>query len=257
MHDPLKKFVDEHRNEFDELEAPEFNMAMFKARHEVEEIPLPKRNIVFLFGTKWLAAACVVLFAGTAFLIYQQSETSENGVAAVVSKPIIKPIIPAAIKNEIVSPNEKQYEAAVKKIVLKKIDQQELEKTNWNAKLLDSSSAANRLTAILNIGQSKNISNADLDQLARTLNQDQNSNVRLAALDVLKKYSDDDHVAALLLNALDVQTDPMVQLALVALFGNSHNQKVNERLYALANNPETFEAVKDEAFSILLEQNKL
>jgi len=259
MHDPLKKFVDEHREEFDQPEAPKFNMALFKERHLVAERSLPKRNLLLMFGNKWLAAACIAVLAGTAFFVFTQKESNPNTTDIAAISPKTESTTPKAITTKITP--EKHSEVAaivVKKTILPKtLTHLKENEANWNEKLLDSSSASNRLAAILFMAQSKNISNADLDQLARTLNQDQNSNVRLAALDVLKKYGDDAHVSALLFNALDVQTDPMVQLALVSLVGKSNNQKVNERLYALANNPETFEAVKDEALSILLEQNKL
>jgi hypothetical protein len=125
------------------------------------------------------------------------------------------------------------------------------------AQLADSSSSSNRLAAILQIKKKGTLSNYEIDRLASSLNHDSNSNVRLAALDILGIYSKDKYVSSLLVSSLGTQSDPMVQLGLVSLLGNMEHLKIEEKLYALAADPNTFGAVKDEAFSILLNQNKL
>ncbi|RZK81749.1 MAG: HEAT repeat domain-containing protein [Pedobacter sp.] len=96
-----------------------------------------------------------------------------------------------------------------------------------------------------------------MNMLASTLNNDQNTNVRLAALSLMEKFSADKHVSDLLVNSLNKQDDPMVQLGLVSLLGRMKNIKIDDKLQALANNPDTFAAVRDEAYNILLNQNKL
>jgi len=101
------------------------------------------------------------------------------------------------------------------------------------------------------------MSNDLLDRLAKTLNHDENSNVRLAALSVLEKYSYDAHVSTMLVHSLNTQSDPMVQLGLVNILGKMKNLNINDTLYALANDPNTFGAVKDEAYNILLKEDKL
>ena len=125
------------------------------------------------------------------------------------------------------------------------------------AQLADSSSSSNRLAAIIAIKKKGTLSNYEIDRLASTLNNDNNSNVRLAALDILGIYSKDSYVSSLLVTSLGTQNDPMVQLGLVSLLGNMEHLKIEEKLYALASDPNTFGAVKDEAYSILLNQNKL
>ncbi|WP_431295147.1 HEAT repeat domain-containing protein [Pedobacter sp. P26] len=125
------------------------------------------------------------------------------------------------------------------------------------AALKDSSSASLRLLAILKIEKSNRINNHMLDMLSKTLNHDGNTNVRLAALNVLQKYSTDKYASSLLISSLNKQDDPMVQLGLVSFLGKMKNAEIGEKLYALANNPETFAAVRDEAYSALLNQDKL
>ena len=49
----------------------------------------------------------------------------------------------------------------------------------------------------------------------------------------------------------------MVQLGLVTILGKMKDLNINDKLYALANDPNTFDAVKDEAYSILLKDDKL
>jgi len=125
------------------------------------------------------------------------------------------------------------------------------------ARLRDSSSASMRLSAVLEIERTGKINYNVLDSLAKTLNNDSNSNVRLAALNVIGQYANDKHATSLLVNSFSTQADPLVQLGLVGLLGKVDNVKVEHRLFALAEDPNTFAAVKDEAYVALLNQNKL
>jgi hypothetical protein len=73
----------------------------------------------------------------------------------------------------------------------------------------------------------------------------------------MSQYSGDKHVSSLLVSSFTTQKDPLVQLGLIGLLGKIDNDKVEDRLFALADDPNTFEAVKDEAYLALLNQNKL
>lgn len=125
------------------------------------------------------------------------------------------------------------------------------------ADLADSTSASIRLSAILEIGKTRRINITSLNSLAGILNHDPNSNVRLAALDVMGQYAQDRQVSSLLVQSLSTQTDPLVQLGLIGLLGKLQNVKIDDRLFALAEDPNTLGAVKDEAYAVLLNQNKL
>jgi len=261
MNDPLKEFVEQNRAAFDELEAPAFNLKEFKATI----IPAQETKTRKLWTARnWLIAASVLLAFGTAFLLLREtsvpSPTAEMAKSnkAETEKKIIR-----------VSPDEESNVSGLHHTHIANISVPKKIKHFYGPlpardkadglykKLNDSSSSSTRLAAILEIDKSKQMSNDLLDRLANTLNRDENSNVRLAALSVLEKYSSDAHVANLLVNSLNTQSDPMVQLGLVNILGKMENLNINDKLYALANDPNTFDAVKDEAYNILLKEDKL
>jgi len=260
MNDPLKEFVEQNRAAFDELEAPVFNLEGFKARLN----PQQEQKIKKLWpGAKWLVAASVFIAFGTAFLLYRytvpyltaemvQNKKTKSKKVIVKSNPEVEKMVPTG--------NQKHFAATVSPKKLKRVFKQLPEKAELNElykNLSDSSSSSSRLAAILEIEKSKLMSNDLLDRLAKTLNHDENSNVRLAALSVLEKYSYDAHVSTMLVHSLNTQSDPMVQLGLVNILGKMKNLNINDKLYALANDPNTFDAVKDEAYNILLKEDKL
>ncbi|GGI23255.1 HEAT repeat domain-containing protein [Pedobacter mendelii] len=264
MNDPIKEFVEQNRAAFDELEAPAFNLEEFKARLQpVQE--RKSKNFWLTIGARWLVAASVLIAFGTAFLLLRENNSTPSlnkGVQMVKTKT-------GKTSKEIkVTETSKTPQIAIEKQFEHPVAARKLTKAfvslpinnvsdNVYAKLSDSSSSSTRLSAILAIDKAGQISNDVLDKLAKTLNGDDNSNVRLAALSVLEKYSYDVHVAALLVHSLNTQNDPMVQLGLVTILGKMKNLNINDKLYALASDPNTFDAVKDEAYSILLKEDKL
>jgi len=257
MNDQIKDFVEQHREEFDHLDAPAFDMDRFKRMQAQPE--QPKAKTVRLFNSKWLVAASVVLVAATAWLFfYPQTQVERTSYSKGSTATL--PIRPEGKTNKAL--NEQNTPVQTAKV---KSDQPETikEKPKYTrqggeyAALKDSSSASVRLLAILKIEKSNKINNRTLDMLSKTLNHDGNTNVRLAALNVLQKYSTGKYASSLLINSLNKQDDPMVQLGLVSFLGKMKNAEIGEKLYALANNPETFAAVRDEAYSALLNQDKL
>ncbi|WP_316830493.1 HEAT repeat domain-containing protein [Pedobacter aquatilis] len=263
MNDPIKEFVAQNRAAFDELEAPAFNLEGFKARMKQPE---PEKKVKKLWpATKWMVAASVLLVAGAAFLILRIGNTTsstEKLVQQVKKQPMAMPQEDRKAEPVIaLQEQEKEhivFASNVKHVKPKfRVMPQPDAMTNVYAKLSDSSSSSTRLAAILELDKSGQVSNDVMNRLASTLNHDENSNVRLAALSVLEKYSYDAHVSALLVRSLNTQSDPMVQLGLVNLLGKMKNLNINDKLYALANDPNTFDAVKDEAYSLLLKEDKL
>src|SRR5690606_12032638 len=121
----------------------------------------------------------------------------------------------------------------------------------------DSTSASNRLAAILEIEQMERMDAQFVAMLSETMNHDGNTNVRLAALDVLSRHLDDPQVADVLATALTSQDDPLVQLGIVRIAAQIDHVGIEEALFAVARSPYTFEAVKDEAYAVLLYQEKL
>ena len=259
MNDPLKDFVERNREDFDQLDAPQFNLDLFKKQLEV---PVQqKTKPAFLQVGKWVAAAAILLVVAGSFLIFRTSSTkhlpmqasaTKNGqpmqVASDLNEPVkVHPadVTTARIADMAGTGSLHRSHVSEKTSAAKNVDQ-----------LSDSSSASNRLALILEIDKSGYISEYMIDRLAKTLEYDGNSNVRLAALNVMGKYKDDAHVSALLVKSLNNQTDPLVQLELVRVLATMDNARVDDRLYALVNDPNTLDAVKDEAYMVLMKENK-
>jgi len=264
MNDPIKDFVEQHREEFDHLEAPVLKLDQLKAR--IQAVPeVRKKNFLIGSRSNWLVAASVLMAITCVWLFFYNNNTEKPAVqlaqqetgqtpekladagsgkaavdVAVTGNLGTTPVIavssntPTTKSHKTVNPGADLY-----------------------AGLQDSTSASTRLMAILEMEKSGRVDDRVMNMLAATLNHDGNTNVRLAALSLMEKYSDDGHVSALLVNSLNKQDDPMVQLGLVSLLGKKKNLKIDDKLKSLADSPTTFAAVKDEAYSILLNQNKL
>lgn len=264
MNDLIKEFVEQNREAFDELEAPAFNLERFKTRLNL--VPERKSKKLWLSkSTKWLVAASVLIALGTTFLVLRENDTppsTDNLVQKIKMQPdkiaTDKDFVEKTKVVQVKSDKRLAHAHATKKL-RKKFEQIPLSSVPMElyAELSDSSSSSVRLSAILDIAKSDQMSNDLLNRLAETLNHDENSNVRLAALSVLEKYSYDAYASALLVRSLNTQSDPMVQLGLVTILGKMKNLNINDKLYALASDPNTFDAVKDEAYSILLKEDKL
>ncbi|WP_316802753.1 hypothetical protein [Pedobacter nototheniae] len=264
MNDPIKEFIEQNRSAFDDLEAPVFNLEGFKARINPE--PKRKTKVFSLYGNaKWLVAASILIAVGTTFF-FLKNDDSAVATHKIVQKikPVQEQAAPLAIKqkenNNLPLKTSSEFIQVVSKTKHKTAVKQPaftVDHSDLFNRLTDSTSASTRLAAILDIEKTGAINNSTIDMLYKTLNEDGNSNVRLAALGVMEKYSYDSHVSALLVRSLNTQNDPMVQLGLVNLLGKMKNLDINNELYALANNPNTFNAVKDEAYILLLKEDKL
>ncbi|WP_028295667.1 HEAT repeat domain-containing protein [Olivibacter sitiensis] len=269
MNDPLKKIIKENREVFDHLEAPTGALQQILAKRKQASTE-PKRRLLSSGIGKWLIAASVLLALALTYILYDKGvsrgelDNLQNGIAqketpAITGSPAIES--PSAELKEV----PQIVHAASKVPVTKKPKKQaspqptadELEEAGRFAQLTDSSSASIRLAAILDIEKSGRMNDQTLEMLSKTMNEDANSNVRLAAFDLLSQYAYEPSVADVFIKSLATQDDPLVQLSLINLLGNVDNQEVDETLFALANDPETFTAVKDEAYAVLLSQNKL
>lgn len=262
MNDQFKKYVDENREAFDHLEP---SAAVFlKIKNELKEEPKEKKGIIRLIvNHKWMAAAAVLIIASISYLLLDNGklQPTTGNVVADKKEPITLPtnslepkqatiLTEESPKNTLVAVQTKPKRANTKTASL--IDMMTVYKD-----LTDSSSASNRLAAILKIQKSGVINNDIVDRLANTLNADGNSNVRLAALNLMGQYAQDSYIANTFLKSLNNQKDPIIQLGLIDLLSQTNNPKLDDKLYALANDPTTFAAVKDQAYLVLLNQNKL
>ncbi len=265
MDDPLKKYIAENREEFDHLE-PSADV-FFRIREELHATP-PQRKaeIRSLFSGKWMAAASVLLVAT---LLGWWTLSDKNQVPA-ERQLVKKGQVPQATDRIIVKPASETPEPAVPALETERkftrIPRLGRVKTTNRAvpylttafrDLADSTSASVRLAAILQIRRSGRCDTTIMQRLAATVSNDANSNVRLAALELMGQYVDNHYVSGLFVQSLIAQSDPLVQLEMVGLLSQTNDKKLDEKLYALASNPETVSAVKEQAYLVLLNQNKL
>lgn len=287
MIDPIKKFVEQNREAFDHMEPPADMLAQIKNRlkaraaEEMAAADQPvsiageEKKIVTLFSNKaiwakWMVAASVLVAVTVTYLYndgtvvkptqdlaqYKPQNDSKPYAAqapvTIIDSTAIKSSKTASINIAAAAQTYTQKFAATGN---GHTPPQML--AQLNSRLADSTSASIRLAAILEIAGTDQISNGVLNSLSATLNNDNNSNVRLAALDVMGRYLDQGYVSSMLVQSLATQNDPYVQLGLINLLAKVDDVKIENRLFALAEDPNTTEAVKNEAYGVLLSQNKL
>lgn len=257
MNDSLKKYIQDNRDDFDNLE-PSADI-LFKLKKELKNIPKEKKGIIGLtINYKWLVAASILITISITYSLLTNDTKNQTINTRQIAKNT-SPNISNELKKEISIKNAKAIIKTAPKVVSRKHKKQAKSFNMLVAyqNLTDSTSASTRLAAILNIQKSTIINYDIIDKLAKTLNHDSNSNVRMAALNLMSKYAQDSYVANTFMLSLSYQNDPTVQLGLIESLSQTNNPKLDDKLYALANDPNTFSAVKDQAYLVLLNQNKL
>ncbi len=261
MSDPLKDFVEQHKAEFDRFEAPPLKLDELKAR--IKQQPKAKKVwVLSLNRNVWMSAAASILIVCTlGWFFYNDKgentliQITENKPAEIVNQPANS--VEQAVKNLPESNRTSIIVQTSNGAPVQHVNNVKTASRNIFSGLKDSTSASVRLLALLEIEKSGKMNQDILNMLTLTLNNDKNTNVRLGALNLMEKYKYENYVSSALVNSLDRQNDPIVQLGLVSLLGNMNNIKIDDKLLRLVNGPETFAAVRDEAYSILLNQNKL
>lgn len=270
MNDPLKKFVQENREAFDHLVPPTDVLQRLKT--QLVPPPVVKKPFMQRHGKAiWLVAASSLVGIVCTYVLLSRPDMPQGGGA--------EPRIAQQADTEVVAPrpakgmpsaadsslsNEPSPQVAIAQRPQPSPSKKAVRPASAQphtpplfSRLADSTSASIRLAAILEIEQSNKLDDHTLTKLFSTMNHDANTNVRLAALDVLSRQLHRPQVADRFADALAVQSDPVVQLGLVKIAAQLNHVAVEEALFALARSPYTFSAVKDEAYAILLNQDKL
>lgn len=256
--DFFKQYVQEHKDAF-ENEALPPNMLSnildkLKEREQqtvIKSSPGKKLKL----GYTWLAAACMLLVVSGIYLLLSKEavETKKDQNLSAFQPSVTKDVGNVLTNNEdeskqqmVVAPAN--YAKRTARKATKTIDvNQDIYKG-----LVDSSSVAARLDAIIKAGALTAINQPLKAQLCTTFNEDNNDNVRLAALEVLAKLAHDPYVNQQLMHGLSKQKDPVVQLELIKIMGNNSNPETTDKLIAMANNPFTVDAVKEQVYYALL-----
>jgi len=247
-HDFFKRYVQEHKDAF-ENEALPPNMlgnilGNMRERQLLQE--RKKRKLTYT----WIAvAASLIMVAGTYLFLSQENTVTKPG-NQIVATPKDDVETPAALPAEVVSPKTKV--AAHKQTRLVAYQPKVQQHQEIYAGLADSLSVASRLNAVLKAGSLNKLDQKLKTTLCEVFNEDENDNVRLATLEVLSKFAGDKYVQQQLTAGLGKQKDPVIQLELVKVLGNSNNPETTDKLIAMADNPLTMDVVKDQVYFALL-----
>jgi hypothetical protein len=116
------------------------------------------------------------------------------------------------------------------------------------SKLNNEQSASQRM---LGVQAAYEVETSDMEitrALIKVMNEDRNSNVRLSAIKALAQFPKED-VKQALIASLSVQTDPVVQIALIQLMVQMKEKSAVKSLQQIINDEKTLPAVKDEAYA--------
>lgn len=268
-HDPIKRFIEENKQAFDEfLPAPDVLPAIKaalkqKAGDHRVEIPKIHKPTVALR----IAVAAAIILAATGTVLYFFPVGKDAGSTAsnllVVSKPA--PLIgfsenQATIESQSVTEKQLVTDAGVtanrdtgNEILA---EAAELEPDHIIDLLNDPHSSSIRLEGILSLAEQPVLDPHLIGILEHKLATDPSINVRMAALDLLIRHSPDGEKAEEILAHLSKQDDPIMQLSLMNLAAEfTDNQfpvdSFRHCLNELIQNPATLVMVKEEAAAFL------
>ncbi len=203
------------------IEPPEDAEKRFRQMLEKQSKP-KKRSITITVDFSWkkIAAAIIIFLAGaaTALLIQPNTETSRSSLAS--------------LENQV---------SQMRQVLM--------------AALIKNDSPSDRLKAVQYAEQISKPSPEVTNILLETLNHDPSVNVRLAAANALQEFAIHKEVRTALAESLQQQSDPMLQIVLIKMLVQLHEQSVVPTLQQFSHDEETHEMVKkeaEEALTVLL-----
>ena len=274
MNDPLKKYIDNNREAFDN-KMPSGELwskiqANISQENKMEEAP--KRSIIHYWSIA--ASALVVVSAGLYFMLNQPTDNVKNGT---INQEIVQQsVLPKTkeLKTEKIVPTKSEEEVSTPKMIVSTKNNQvekkaqnnvTIEKSNIKASksiflnaLNDEESTSNRIDAIAKLSEYKTLDRNDLELLKQKALHDNNTIVRLNAIEILAQKTPKETVSEELTQVFLQQDDPMVQMELIAIIGKMDNNKMvpqlTKKLQEMVLDPQTKPFVKDEAYAVLLKK---
>lgn len=278
MKDSLKKYIQDHREEFDTLEVSEDTFDKIILR--LNEAAVSEEKIVPLFSwKKWSAAASVaIIFSVGLYAFWNQNEGEKARVAAheklkengstvdVLNQKNdletvkIETVIQQNTDKAFMKNNSDHSQKIVETKSLAQNDDIESENNFDELKALElinnQHSASSRLRGIDLL---KSFSASDekiINILSEKALSDENTNVRLAAVEALSVHIENTEVSKNIRQIFLNQDDPIVQKELIAILTEKNpfqlNREVNTKLKELTLDPTTAVFVKDEAYAVLM-----
>lgn len=241
MNDPFEKFVNDHREAFDDR-IP--NAAILqRIQSEMQNEPITKTKIVRFTPFKLMAAASIIgIIIIAAFML--QKPTLSNSTPIVKNEAPINKVDSLVLQEQnITKPfvSEPRFQA-VKSTINK-------DKEQLFHLLSNDLSASERIAGATKAYLIKNPDKEIIDVLVKTMDNDPNSNVRLAALDALSKFYKEPYVKNKLVKSLEKQKDPVVQIALIELLTTMKEASIVNELQKISNDANSIRAVKDQAYA--------
>jgi hypothetical protein len=241
------------RNNLDQLDRKKPDAAVLGRilqEMEAKKSHIPKGIIIPFRTLKWAAACLFVTVCGLAVWHFKTQPVAaevvqrETPAKPALPQKITEPVQPSAIA--VVDENI----AVRKKALVNKVSAKQ---TVLLAGLNNTLSAASRINAIAATSKLKKGNNTIIDALVQILNNDPNTNVRLAALDGLARFYREEYVRNKLVASLKKQHDPLVQINLINLLTRMRESAILSQLEEIVNNDNSNRAVKDVAYTGLLQ----
>jgi hypothetical protein len=279
MKDSLKKYINDHRDEFDNLEVPDemFDKIMSKLDNSTPSVG--KTRSIFPLKNWAIAASIAIILSLGIFNLWQEKEIGKTVIATKQTpkkedENLVETSIPkngletSIIENKIQKNTAKVLANNSSDSPKQSIDNQN-SIPNYNIEDENHSDKANAIELMNNefsassrlqgIALVKNFSDYDskiIDFLSEKAISDENTNVRLSAVSALEIQKQNPAVTDRIQQIFIQQNDPMVQKELISFLAEKQSSElspeVNTKLLALAQDPTTVDFVKDEAYAVLM-----
>lgn len=279
MKDSLKKYINDHRDEFDNLEVPDemFNKIMSKLDNSTPSVG--KTRSIFPLKTWAIAASVAVILSLGIFNLWQEKEIDKTVFAtkqtpkkedevltdtSIVQEELETSIIENKIQKNTAkvladknSDSPKQSIDNQNSILNYNIEDENHSDRASAIELMNNQfSASSRLQGIALVRDFSYYDTEIINLLSEKAISDENTNVRLAAISALETQKQNPVITDKIQQIFVQQNDPMVQKELISFLAEKQSSElsseVNTKLLALAKDPTTAKFVKDEAYAVIM-----
>ncbi|UQB69484.1 HEAT repeat domain-containing protein [Epilithonimonas zeae] len=279
MKDSLKKYINDHRDEFDTLEVPDQMFDKIMSKLDSPTPSVAKTGKIFSLKNWAIAASVTIILSLGIFNFWQEKEIDKTALAIKQTPEkeddILDNISIPENKSEISKKQTELKQNTTKVLANNKSnypkksiknqdfvsdhrieDKNYFDKTNAIELMDNQFSASSRLQGIALI---KNLPDYDaklIDLLSEKAISDENTNVRLAAVSALEAQQKNPVIKDKIQQIFVQQNDPMVQKELISFLAEKQpselDSEVHTKLLALVKDPTTVDFVKDEAYSVIM-----
>lgn len=279
MKDSLKKYINDHRDEFDNLEVPDemFDNIMSKLDNSTPSVG--KTRSIFPLKTWAIAASVAVILSLGIFNLWQEKEIDKTVFAtkqtqkkedevltntSIVQEESETSIIENKIQkntSKVLAYNNSDYpkqsidnQNSIPNYNIE--DENHSDRANAIELMNNQFSASSRLQGIALVKRFSDYDSKIIELLSEKAISDENTNVRLSAVSALEMQRQNSVVTDRIQQIFVQQNDPMVQKELISFLAEKPSSElspeVNAKLMALAKDPTTVDFVKDEAYAVLM-----